>query len=255
MGIFDGKHILVTGVITESSIAYHVARLIQEEGGTVVLTGYGRLSLVERIARRLPDPKAPVLELDVTNQEHLDTLAERVALHAPALDGVLHAVAYAPQEALGDRITATCWSDVATTVHVSAYSLTALAASVRPLLRPGSAIVGLDFDARFAWSSYGWMGVAKAALESASRYLARELGPSGIRVNLVAAGPLSTIAARNIPGFEDIGETWQQRSPLGWSLSDPTGVARSCAALLTDWFPATTGQILYADGGAHAMGD
>jgi enoyl-[acyl-carrier protein] reductase I len=253
MGILDGKRILVTGVLTDASIAFHVARIAQREGADVVLTGFGRLSLVERIARRLPAPP-PVLELDVTDEGHLGSLAERASAHTDRLDGVVHGVAFAPQSALGGNFLNTPWADVATAVQVSAYSLKALAMAALPLMGGGGAIVGLDFDASVAWPAYDWMGVAKAGLESCARYLARDLGPRGIRVNLVAAGPLRTMAAKSIPGFADFEEAWPKRAPLGWDIADPEPAARACVALLSDWFPATTGEIVHADGGAHAVG-
>jgi len=253
MGILDGKRILVTGVLTDSSIAFHVARIAQEEGAAVVLTGFGRLSLVERIARRLPDPP-PVLELDVTDEGHLSSLAERASAHTDRLDGVVHGIAFAPQSALGGNFLNTPWADVATAIHVSTYSLKALTMAALPLMGGGGAIVGLDFDAAVAWPAYDWMGVAKAGLESCARYLARDLGPRGIRVNLVAAGPLRTMAAKSIPGFADFEGLWPKRAPLGWDITDPRPAARACVALLSDWFPATTGEIVHADGGAHAVG-
>jgi enoyl ACP reductase len=253
VGILDGKRILVTGVLTDSSIAFHVARIAQLEGAAIVLTGFGRLSLVERIARRLPEPP-PVLELDVTSQPQLDSLAQRVSAHLGGLDGVLHAIAFAPQTALGGNFLNTPWPDAATALHVSAYSLKALAMAVLPLLHRGASIVGLDFDASRAWPAYDWMGVAKAGLESCARYLARDLGPRGIRVNLVAAGPLRTMAATSIPGFANFEDLWQKRAPLGWDLASPEAAARGCVALLSDWFPATTGEIVHVDGGVHAIG-
>ncbi|MGO8887590.1 MAG: enoyl-ACP reductase FabI [Streptosporangiaceae bacterium] len=253
MGILAGKRLLVTGVLTDSSIAFHVARVAQQEGATVVLTGFGRLSLVERIARRLPEPP-PVLELDVTDEGQLASLAQRVGEHVDGLDGVVHGIAFAPQSALGGNFLQTPWPDVATALHVSAYSLKALAMAALPLMGGGGSIVGLDFDASLAWPAYDWMGVAKATLESSARYLARDLGPRGIRVNLVAAGPLRTMAAKSIPGFNGFEELWGKRAPLGWDLSDPEPAARACAALLSDWFPATTGEIVHVDGGAHAIG-
>jgi enoyl-[acyl-carrier protein] reductase I len=253
MGILDGKRILVTGVLTDASIAFHVARVAQEEGATVVLTGFGRLSLVQRIARRLPDPP-PVLELDVTDVAQLDSLAERLADHVDGLDGAVHAIANAPASALGGGFLTAPWPDVARTLHVSAYSLKALAIAAAPLMGEGGSIVGMDFDASVAWPSYDWMGVAKAALESTARYLARDLGPRGIRVNLVSAGPLKTMAATSIPNFERFDGLWAERAPLGWNLSDPEPAARCCVALLSDWFPATTGEIVHVDGGVHAVG-
>ncbi len=254
MGILDGKRVLVTGVLTESSIAFHVARVAQAEGATVVLTGFGRMGLVERIAKRLPQPP-PVLELDVTSPEHLDSLVERVREHVDRLDGVLHAIAYAnPEEALGGKFLTAGWDAVARAVHVSTYSLKALAVAALPLMGDGGSIVGLDFDASVAWAGYDWMGVAKAGLESCARYLALDLGGKRIRVNLVAAGPLRTMAARSIPGFSRFENVWGERAPLGWDITDPEPVARACAALLSDWVPATTGEIVHVDGGVHAVG-
>ncbi|WP_300613690.1 enoyl-ACP reductase FabI [Trebonia sp.] len=253
MGILDGKRILVTGVLTDASIAFHVARVAQQEGATLVLTGFGRLSLVERIARRLPQPP-PVLELDVTSPAHLESLASRVSEHVDGLDGVVHAIGFAPQSALGGNFLATSWEDVATAVHVSAFSLKSLAMAALPLMPGGGSVVGLDFDASMAWPGYDWMGVAKAGLESCARYLAAGLGPQRVRVNLVAAGPLRTMAAKSIPGFDRFEDVWSQRAPLGWSITDPEPAARACVALLSDWFPATTGEIVHVDGGVHAVG-
>lgn len=253
MGILDGKRILVTGVLTDASIAFHVARIAQQEGATVVLTGFGRLSLVERIARRLPAPP-PVLELDVKDDAQLASLAERIGDHLDGLDGVVHSIGNAPASAMGGNFLNTDWADVGSALQVSAYSLKSLAMAVLPLLRPGGSIIGMDFDARVAWPAYDWMGVAKAALESTARYLARDLGSRGIRVNLVAAGPVKTMAAKSIPGFERFEDVWSTRAPLGWDLSDAEPAARGVVALLSDWFPATTGEIVHVDGGAHAMG-
>jgi enoyl ACP reductase len=253
MGILDGKRILVTGVLTDASIAFHVARIAQQEGARLVLTGFGRLSLVERIARRLPDPP-PVIELDVTDSGQLGSLAERVSGHLDGLDGVLHAVAFAPQAALGGNFLDTEWPDVATALQVSTYSLKALAVAALPLMAGGGSVVGLDFDASLAWPAYDWMGVAKAGLESCARYLARDLGPKGIRVNLVAAGPLRTMAAKSIPGVSVFEDMWDGRAPLGWDIRNPGPAAQACVALLSDWFPATTGEIVHVDGGVHAVG-
>ncbi len=253
MGILDGKRLLVTGVITDASIAFHVARLAQQEGARIVLTGFGRLSLVERIAKRLPDPP-PVLELDVTDPAQLESLAGRVSEHLDGLDGVVHAIANAPMGALGGNFLNTPWEEVAAALHVSAYSLKSLTMAVLPMMGQGSAVVGMDFDASRAWPTYDWMGVAKAALESTARYLARDLGQRGIRVNLMSAGPLRTMSGKSIPGFEQFDGLWSSRAPLGWDLSDPEPAARGCVALLSDWFPATTGEIVHVDGGVHAMG-
>lgn len=254
MGLLDGKRLLVTGVITDASIAFSVARLAQQEGAQVVLTGYGRMSLVERVAKRLPEPP-PLIELDVADQEHLDSLADRVREHVDGIDGVVHSIGFAPASCLGGGFLETPWEDVSTAVQVSTYSLKSLAVATLPLFPDsGGSIVGLDFDARVAWPGYDWMGVAKAGLESTSRYLARELGPRHIRVNLVAAGPIRTMAARSIPGFATFEDAWNGRAPLGWDNSDAEPVARSVLALLSDWLPATTGELLHVDGGFHAMG-
>ncbi|MGN9841687.1 enoyl-ACP reductase FabI [Nonomuraea sp. H19] len=253
MGILDGKNLLVTGVLTDASIAFHVARVAQEQGANVVLTGFGRMSLVQRTARRLPNPDTRVVELDVTDEGHLAGLADRVGVDR--LDGVLHAIAFAPESGLGGNFLETPWSDVSTSLQVSTYSLKSLSVACLPLMPNGGSIVGLDFDATVAWANYDWMGVAKAGLESCSRYLARYLGPRGIRVNLVAAGPLRTVAARGIPGFAGVEASWDARSALGWKADDCEPVARACTALLSDWFPATTGEVIHVDGGFHAMGD
>ncbi len=254
MGLLEGKRLLITGVITESSIAYSVARLALQEGAKVVLTGYGRMSLVQRVASKLEE-HVPVVELDVADPGDLETLAQRVSQHINGIDGVVHSIGFAPPTCLGGGFLDAPWEDVSTAVEVSAYSLKALARAALPLFgESGGSIVGLDFDATVAWPAYDWMGVAKAALESTSRYLARELGPRHIRVNLVAAGPVRTMAARSIPGFAAFEDAWDGRAPLGWDNTDATPVARSILALLSDWFPATTGEIVHVDGGFHAMG-
>jgi enoyl-[acyl-carrier protein] reductase I len=252
-GLLTGKRILVTGVLLESSIAFHTAKLAQEEGAEVVLTGFGRLSLVERIANRLPKP-APVIELDVQNQEQLDSLASRVREHVDALDGIVHSIGFAPQDALGGNFLSTPWESVATAVQVSAYSLKSLTMACLSLMPNGGSVVGMDFDAQLAWPQYDWMGVAKAALESTSRYLARELGPQNVRVNLVSAGPIKSMAAKSIPGFEELARVWDTRAPLTWDLTDPEPAGRGVVALLSDWFPKTTGEIVHVDGGVHATG-
>lgn len=250
--MLEGKVVVVSGVVTTSSIAFHVARCAQQCGATVVLTGFGRLSLVERTAARLPEP-VPVLELDVTDDGQLATLADRVGQHVDRVDGVLHSVAHAPQAALGGNFLGSSWPDVAAALHTSTYSLASLTTALLPLMRPGGSVVGLDFDASVAWPGYDWMGVAKAGLESTARYLARYLGPRGIRVNLVAAGPLRTLAA-NAVGGSSTGPSWNEQAPIGWDDRDPTAVAKACVALLSDWFPATTAEIVHVDGGVHAMG-
>ncbi|RKN42471.1 enoyl-ACP reductase FabI [Streptomyces hoynatensis] len=256
-GLLAGKNILVTGVITDASIGFQVARLAQEEGAEVVLTGFGRVSLVERFAKRLPKP-VPVIELDVQNGEHLATLADRVAEQlgeGMTLDGVVHSIAFAPQDALGGNFLETPWESVATAVEVSAYSLKSLTMALLPLLeRRGGSVVGMDFDARVAWPKYDWMGVSKAALEATARYLARDLGEKNIRVNLVSAGPIKSMAAKSIPGFDELANVWNTRAPIGWDLSDAEPAARGVVALLSDWFPKTTGEVVHVDGGVHMMG-
>src|SRR5690349_9216941 len=252
-GLLEGKRLLITGIITDQSIAFSVAKLAQEEGAEVVLTGFGRLSLVERIAKRLPKA-APVIELDVTSTEHLEGLADKVRAHVDGLDGVVHSIGFAPASCLGGGFLDAPWDDVATALHVSTYSYKSLAMACLPMMGAGSGVVGLTLDATKAWPVYDWMGVAKAGLESANRYLALHLGKQGIRSNLVSAGPLRTMAAKSIPGFEQFEDAWAERAPLGWNLTDMEPAARAVCALLSDWFPATTGEIVHVDGGYHALG-
>ena len=252
-GILDGKRILVTGVLKESSIAFHAAKLAQEQGAEVLLTGFPRPTLTARIARRLPKP-AKVVELDVTNSEHLARLEDEVRTEFDRLDGIVHSVAFAPQDAMGGNFLNTPFESVATAVHVSAFSLKSLTMACLPLMQDGGSVVGLTFDARYAWPQYDWMGPAKAALEATNRYLARDLGKQNIRCNLVSAGPLGTMAAKSIPGFEELASVWDHRSPLEWDMSDPDPAGRSIVALLSDWFPKTTGEIVHVDGGLHAIG-
>ncbi len=256
MGILQDKNILVTGVLTDASIAFHIARIAQEEGANVLLTSYGRVaSLTKRISARLPKP-ASVIELDVTNEEDLAALPTRVREFLPHLDGVVHSIGFAPESALGGNFLNTPWSDVATALHVSAFSFKSLTMAAKPLIRKpeGASIVGLDFDAAVAWPKYDWMGVAKAALESTSRYLARDLGPDNIRVNLVAAGPIRTMAAKSIPGFAEFESIWNERAPLSWDVTDPVPAAMAVVALLSPFFPKTTAEIIHVDGGLHGMG-
>ena len=255
MGILDGKRILVAGVTMDTSIGFATAKVAQEQGATVLLSNFGRaLGITRRIAKRLP-VEPPVLELDVTDQVHLDGLADQVREHVDGLDGVVHSIAYGnPETLLGGKFLDGPWDDVAQAVQVSAYSLKSLAVATRDLMGPGGSIVGLTFDATTAWPAYDWMGVAKAGLESTSRYLARDLGPQGIRCNLVSAGPLKTLAAKAIPGFEALESSWKDRAPLGWDESDHLPTAKAVVALLSDFFPATTGEIVHVDGGFHSQG-
>ncbi len=254
MGILDRKNIVITGVLTEASLAFGVAQLAQREGATVVLTGAGRgLSITQRTARKLDTP-AEVFEFDVTVEEHTAQARDAVAKSLGTVDGVLHAIGFAPASCLGDDFMAAEWDDVATALHISTYSLKTLADAFVPLMPNGGTFVGLDFDNTVAWPAYNWMGVAKSALESTNRYLAKELGRKNIRCNLIAAGPIRTMAAKSIPGFSTFEDAWGSRAPLGWNVNDSSVVARSCVALLSDWFPATTGEIIHVDGGFHAMG-
>lgn len=254
MGLLDGKRILVTGVLTDASLAFGVAKLAQEQGAEVVLTGVGRgLSLTQRVARKLPAP-TEVLEFDVTDPAHVTAVREALQAKWGRVDAALHAIGFAPASCLGEDFLGAPWNDVQVAMEISAYSLKTLAECVAPLMTTGGSIVGLDFDAAVAWPAYNWMGVAKAALESCNRYLARALGAQGIRCNLIAAGPIRTMAAKSIPGFSLFEDTWGSRAPLGWDVNDSSAVAKSCVALFSDWFPATTGEIIHVDGGYHAIG-
>jgi len=252
--MLDGKRLLITGVITRDSIAFHAAEQAQRHGAEVVLTSFGRVRrLTERAANRLPHP-VDVLELDVNNDADLASLTESLSQRWGAVDGILHAVAFAPEDALGGQFLSTPPGSALEAFRTSAFSLKALAATLAPVMEAGGSIVGLDFDASVAWPIYDWMGVAKAALESVSRYLTRDLGPRGIRVNLVAAGPLGTVAARGIPGFDRLAELWRAQAPLGWDTEDPAPVAAAICFLLSDLARAISGEIVHVDGGFHAVG-
>ncbi len=247
---------MVTGVLTDDSIAYGVADLAQREGAEVVLTNFGRgLSLTKRVAKHLP-VLPEVLELDVTVPGHITSVLADLQQRWGSLDGLLHSIGFAPQSCLGGGFLSAPWEDVRVALEISAYSLKALSVGLLPLLQAagGGSVVALDFDAAVAWPGYDWMGVAKAALESTARYLARDLGPHQIRVNLVAAGPIRTVAARAIPGISQLDDIWGERAPLGWDINDSSAVSKACVALLSDWFPATTGEIVHVDGGFHAVG-
>ncbi len=262
-GLLEGKTILVTGIITDSSIAFHVAKVAQEQGAKVIITGFDRLRLIDRIAQRLPQPVPPAVELNVQDPAHLETLADRVRALAPeGVDGVVHSIAFAPRTCLGAPFLDAPWSDVAVAVEVSAYSYAALAKALLPVLNDNASIVGMDFDPRTAVPFYNWMGVAKATLESVNRYVAREVGDRGIRSNLIAAGPIKTLAAKAIAGMatgpgeqlNQLNTAWDAKAPIGWNVDDPTPVAKSVCAALSDWLPATTASIIYVDGGASHMG-
>jgi enoyl-[acyl-carrier protein] reductase I len=255
--MLEGRRVLVTGVVTRDSIAFEVARAAQEAGAEIILTGFGRSRrLTERAAAKLP-AEAPVLELDVNSASDLAALADAVGEHWQALDGVLHAIAFAPEDALGGAFMRTPAESACVAFQTSAYSLNALAAALQPLLERsehGASVVGLDFDASVAWPAYDWMGVAKAALEAIARYLARDLGALGIRVNLISAGPIETLAAGGIPGFQDLADSWQLRAPLGWDASDAGPVGAAACFLLSSLARGITGEIVHVDGGYHAVG-
>jgi enoyl ACP reductase len=254
MGILAGKRLLITGVITRDSIAFHVAEQAQREGAEVLLSSFGRVKrMTERAAQRLPEP-VDVLELDVNRPEDLEALTVTLRERWDGIDGALHAIAYAPQDALGGNFMSAPADSAAQAFTTSAYSLKALAAALQPLMEAGGSLVGLDFDATVAWPIYDWMGVAKAALESVNRYLARDLGPSGIRCNLVSAGPIGTVAAQGIPGFETLAELWRRQAPLGWDVADALPVARAVCWLLSDYSQGISGEIVHVDGGFHAVG-
>ncbi len=252
--LLDGKRLLITGVLDPRSIAFFVARVAQEQGAEVVLTGFGRgMRLTERAAGRLPNP-CDVLELDVTQPEQIQTVVANIKARWGRLDGLLHAVGFAPASALSGGFLSAPWEDVQTALHVSTYSYVGLGSAFADLLADGGKIIGLDFDASQAWPGYDWMGVAKAGLESANRYLARDLGPRNIAVNLIAAGPVQTMAARSIEGFNAYDYVWSERAPLDWDPRDPEPVAKVVCALFSDWMPAVTGEIIHVDGGVHAIG-
>ena len=265
-GLLEGKRILVTGIITDSSIAFHIAKAAQEAGAQLICTGFDRLRLIQRIIDRLPEP-APLLELDVQNDEHLDSLAGRIAEvigEGNTIDGVVHSIGFMPQTGMGvNPFFDAPFADVAKGIHISAYSYASLAKAVLPIMTPGGSIVGMDFDPTRAMPAYNWMTVAKSALESVNRFVAREAGKSGVRSNLVAAGPIRTLAMAAIVGgalgdgasdqIRLLEEGWDQRSPVGWDMKDPTPVAKTVCALLSDWLPATTGTVVYGDGGAHTQ--
>lgn len=255
MGLLDGKRLLITGVLTDASLAFGVAKLAQEEGAEIVLTGAGRaLRLTQRTARKLPT-EPDVLEFDVTEASHVEAVRDAMAEKWGTVDGALHSIGFAPESCLGGGFMEAPWEDVAVAVQISAYSLKTVAEAVVPLMdETGGSIVGLDFDATVAWPAYDWMGVAKGALESTNRYLARTLGPQKVRCNLVSAGPIKTVAAKSIAGFAEFESAWGPRAPLGWDVTDSSSVAKACVALLSDWFPMTTAEIVHVDGGYHAMG-
>jgi enoyl-[acyl-carrier protein] reductase I len=253
--LLQGKKLLITGVLTPQSLAYGVAEHALEQGAEILLTGFGRArSLTERSAKRLK-AGTEVLELDVTNPAHFPALTEALRQRWGRVDGLLHAIAYAPEDALGGNFLNTPWESVQTAFRISAFSLKELSVAVMPLMSQGGSIVALDFDNRVAWPIYDWMGVCKAALEATVRYLARDLGPKGIRVNALAAGPLATVAAKGIPGFKSLERGWGRQAPLGWDARNSHDtVARTACALLSDWMPSTTGELVHVDGGYHAIG-
>ena len=257
--LLDGKKLLITGVLTDDSIAFAVAKVAQEAGAEILLTNVGRgVRLTEKVAKKLPQT-ADVMQMDVNNPDDVTAVAEEITRRWGRLDGALHSIGFMPQDALGGHFLDAPWESVAFGFQTSAYSLKAMAVGLLEPLKVagsdgGASIVSLTFDGRYAWPIYDWMGVAKAGLEAAARYLARDLGEHGVRANLVAAGPLKTMAAKSIPGFAQFEDAWSERAPLGWDVKDPEPVARTCVALLSDWFPATTGSVVHVDGGFRAVG-
>jgi enoyl-[acyl-carrier protein] reductase I len=252
--LLEGKKLLITGVLTPQSIAFAAAKSAQEQGAEIVLTNFGRtVSLTQKTAKRLPTTP-DVLEMDANSDEQIAAVCAELQQRWGRLDGFLHAIAFAPQDALGGNFLNTPWDSVAIAVQTSAFSLKALAAGLLPSMDDGGAIVSLDFDGTVAWPIYDWMGVAKAGLESVTRYLARDLGPKGIRVNAVSAGPIKTMAGKGIPGFDQISGSWSRRAPLGWDVEDPTPVGNTVAFLLSDLSSGITGEVVHVDGGFHAMG-
>lgn len=256
MGILEGKNILVTGVTMRTSIAYAVVDIAQREGANVVVSAAGRAVAPAQRAIAKLETTPPLIEVDVTDPAHLEALPRLLSQHfGDRLDGIVHSIAYAdPETALGGKFLSTPWDAVANALHISAYSLQSLTMAARPMMGKGASVVGLTFDARLSWPTYDWMGVAKAALESTSRYLARYLGPEGIRCNLVAAGPVDTVAKKAIPGASSFNDIWAERAPLGWDPADAVPSAKAIVALLSDWFPATTGEMVHVDGGLHSTG-
>jgi enoyl-[acyl-carrier protein] reductase I len=253
--LLEGKRLLITGVLTDDSIAWHVARIVQEEGAEIVATGFGRgMRLTERSVRRLPEP-CDVLELDINDPAQVGALTAELTDRWGKIDGALHAIAFAPADALGGNFLNTPVESAQTAFVTSAFSYKTLAIALLPLMKKagGGSLVALNFDNTQAWPAYDWMGVAKSALESVTRYLARDLGRDGIRANAVSAGPLGTVAAKSIPGFDRFDALWRERSPLVWDVTDPEPVARMVAVLLSDWAPMTTGEIIHVDGGFHAV--
>ncbi len=256
--LLQGKKLLITGVLTPQSIAFSVAALAQAQGAEILLTSFGRpMSLTQRTAKKL-SPAPDVLELDVSDATHFPKLADEVKKRWGRLDGVLHAIGYAPEDALGGKFMSTPWESVMQAFRISTFSLKELSACLAPLMDKGGSIVTLDFDnSTTAWPLYDWMGVCKAGLEASVRYIARDLGPQGIRVNALAAGPIATIAAKGIPGFKHLENKWGRQAPLGWDARDGKGtdaVARTACVMLSDWMPSTTGELIRVDGGYHAMG-
>jgi enoyl-[acyl-carrier protein] reductase I len=251
--LLAGKRVLITGVLTDDSIAWHAARIAQEQGADVILTGFGRgVRITERSAKRLPETP-DVLEMDINDPQQVQAVVDNLAERWGTVDGALHAIAYATEDALGGAFLSTPPESAQTAFMTSAFSFKTLAAAIAPLMTNGGSFVTLDFDNRQAWPAYDWMGVAKAALESVTRYLARDLGQDGIRVNAVAAGPLQTVAAKSIPGFSRFEDAWSERSPLSWDVTDPVPVAKMVCLLLSDWMPMTTGEMIHVDGGFHSI--
>jgi enoyl-[acyl-carrier protein] reductase I len=262
MPLLSDHRILVTGVLTDDSLAFGIAKRALEEGATVALSGAGRgLSLTKRTARKLAEfgEVGEIIELDVTDPQQVEAAAAELTTRFGRLDGLVHAIGMAPQSCLGNGMFVAPFEDVAIALHISTYSLAALVGTFRPLLQKsealgGASVIALDFDGSRAYPMYDWMGVMKAGLESLGRYLAKEVGPDRIRVNMLAAGPIRTVAAKSIPGFSQFEDTWSDKAPLGWDVYDSSAVADTAVAMLSPLLRGTTASVVYVDGGYHSMG-
>lgn len=249
-----GKRLLITGVVNTDSIAFATAVAALDGGAEILLSSLGRdLDAARRAAAELPG-EVPIVEADLTSTEDLEHLAAHIAGTWGHLDGALHAIAFAPQEALAGSFLDAGSQAAARAFDTSTFSYASLARVVAELAPPsGGSIVGLDFDAAGAWPVYNWMGVCKAGLEAVNRYVARDLGPRRIRSNLIAAGPIHTRAAGGIPDFQRLTDAWDSTSPLPWDAKDSSPVADTACFLLSDLSRMISGEILHVDGGYHAM--
>ena len=254
-GLLAGKRILVTGVLTDRSLAYHAAAKMQELGAEVLLTSFGRAKrITERAAQMLPKA-TDVLELDVTKQSDYDALVEELGARWDSVDGLLHSVAFAPAQLFKDPFLHANLDDVEAAMRISSYSLQQLSATLLPLMvrsQSGASIVALTVEDRVRVHPYAWMSVAKSVLNSIARQLAVHLADHNVRVNLIAAGPVRTNAGSVIPEFSEMEDTYK-RAPLGWDTRDHTAIAGPAAFLMSDLSRNMTGDILKVDGGMHIL--